>query len=197
MPSRADRPGRGRRVIRSSARSAAEMVSHRDKVLEIFEKRRRAPGAPYDEAHFLDFLLQNPKKKRAVYNSFRGLRRFNAFIDEVQSEFAICFSMKDREANYSLEKFFGRVKELQAAPRSSLASLKNRMQAGPGWGPLVIADGFLLVAAIGFWRNVWVSGALAVVAAVLTFLFLRFAANEKSYHSKLLAKIENTRRDQP
>ncbi len=72
----------------------------RTRIIQLFEKHRAAPGAPYDEGHFLDFLLRDPKKERAVYNSFSGLRRFNAFLDEVQYELGVCFSLDDRDANY-------------------------------------------------------------------------------------------------
>ncbi|HEY9181735.1 MAG TPA: hypothetical protein VIQ99_00965 [Gammaproteobacteria bacterium] len=41
-----------------------DTTSQRAKVIELFEKHRAAPGAP----------------PRAVYDSFRGLRRFNAFV---------------------------------------------------------------------------------------------------------------------
>jgi hypothetical protein len=84
----------------------------RSRILELFEEYRAVPGAPFDESHFLDFLLAEPKKREAVRNSFRGLRRFNAFIERVQYEFAICFSLADVEANYSLEKFAERVTQL-------------------------------------------------------------------------------------
>jgi hypothetical protein len=50
------------------------MVSLRDRVVAIFEKHRIAPGTPYEEDHFPDFLLPHPQKARAVYDSLRGLR---------------------------------------------------------------------------------------------------------------------------
>jgi len=53
------------------------------------ERIGSASEAPYDESHFLAFLLRQPDGKRALYNSFRGLRRFSAFIDEVKFEFAV------------------------------------------------------------------------------------------------------------
>ena len=105
----------------------------RDRVVELFEKHRATPGAPYEGDHFLDFLLAEPKGKRAVYNSFRGLRRFNAFLDEVQYEFAVCFSLEDRETSYPLEKFVARVLELQESHRGSLKSLDHQARAGAGW----------------------------------------------------------------
>jgi hypothetical protein len=68
------------------------MSELRKKVTAWFEKHRATPGASYDESHFLDFLLAAPRVERAVYNSFKGLRRSNAFIDEVQYESAVFFS---------------------------------------------------------------------------------------------------------
>src|SRR5262245_55741092 len=98
-----------------------EAVSPRQRVIALFEKHRAVPGAPYDEAHFIDYLLADPKKKGAVHDSFRGLRRYNAFIDEMQYEFAICFSQNDFYANYALHKFVDRVTELEKSRRGSLA----------------------------------------------------------------------------
>ena len=44
-------------------------ASRRDAVLAIFEKHRIAPATPFDEDHFLDFLLPHPKGNRITsYN---------------------------------------------------------------------------------------------------------------------------------
>lgn len=168
------------------------MASHREKVVALFEKHRIKPGRPYDEDHFLDFLLHEPKKKRAVYDSFRGLRRFNAFIDEVQYEFAVCFSLKDRDANYSLDKFVDRVKELETSHRSSLASLHNQIQAGPEWNLVVIVNFILLAVAIWLRNNTWAIVALIGAAAFLNGSFLRFWRRTKRYNASLLSRIEDT-----
>jgi hypothetical protein len=167
------------------------MATHRDKVVALFEKHRITPGTPFDEDHFLDFLLSEPKKKRAVYDSFRGLRRFNAFIDEVQYEFAICFSLKDREANYCLDRFIDRVKELETSRRSSLASLNNQIKAGPGWNAIVVANFILLIFAIALRNSTWLLAAVIGAAALLNGWFLRFSRRAKSYHARLLARIKD------
>ena len=168
------------------------MASHREKVVALFEKHRIKPGTPYDEDHFLDFLVHEPKKKRAVYDSFRGLRRFNAFVDEVQYEFAVCFSLKDRDANYSLDKFVDRVKELETSHRSSLASLNNQIQAGPEWNLVVVVNFILLVVAVWLRTRTWAIVALIGAAAFLNGWFLRFSRRTKNYHARLRARIEDT-----
>jgi hypothetical protein len=169
-------------------------TSHRTKVIELFEKHRAAPGAPYDEEHFLDFLLVTPKKARAIYDSFSGLRRYNAFVDDVQLEFAICFSLKDRESNYSLPKFVDRVIELEKSRRGSLASLKNQARAGAGWHVVVIAN--LVVLIVGVWLNgsVWAILTLCGIAVVLNVLFVRFAWRGRAYLARLRARIESAAR---
>jgi hypothetical protein len=68
-----------------------------------------------------------------VYNSFKGLRRYNAFLNDIQLEFGICFSGADFDANYSLPRFVARIAELQASRRSSLNSLRTARKRGFGW----------------------------------------------------------------
>jgi hypothetical protein len=165
------------------------MMDLRQRVLELFEAHRQAPGTPYDESHFLDFLLAKPRKRGAVRNSFLGLRRFNAFINQLQLEFAICFSSKDRDTNFSLDRFIERVVELRSNPRSSLASLR-----GPLRGKV---DGIALIAPLFFWipavASIQHSVAPALVfagcgAALLAF-FRLFYLRERRYLLLLQQRI--------
>lgn len=160
-------------------------------ILALFERHRAVPHSPFEEAHFLDYLLASPKGKRAVYNSFSGLRRFNRFIDDVQMHFAICFSLRDREANYSLDAFIRRVRELKASHRSSLASLKNQDRAGFGWGAILVLN-FLFGCFLGVLLNL--SRTFAVALAFLQVLanlwivlqFMRY----RGYSRRLAIKIQ-------
>lgn len=162
----------------------------RNRILELFEKHRAAPGEPYDEDHFLDFLLARPKRKGALYDSFRGLRRFNSFVDDVQYEFAVCLSLADREANYPLDEFVSRVLELQKSRRGSLKSLDNQAKAGAGWQLLVVADFILVAAAVWLKDSPWAWPAIVGLALVLNLWFVRFAWRAKAYLAKLRARIE-------
>jgi hypothetical protein len=171
-----------------------DTTSQRAKIVELFEKHRAAPGAPFEEQRFIEFLLADPKKPRAVYDSFRGLRRFNAFIYDVQLEFAICFSQKDREANYSLSKFVERVVELEKSRRGSLGSLKNLVRAGPGWKSLVVANLVLLVIAMPLSRLGWPVVIVILIAVAVNGAFLRFAQSEKRYFERLQARIDAAER---
>jgi hypothetical protein len=170
------------------------MSAERERILALFEKHRAAPGTPYDESHFLDFLMSKPKGKGAVYNSFRGLRRFNAFLDEVQYEFAICFSIKDRSAHYTLDKFVTRVQELQGSSRSSLASLRNQMQGRPNLNVVVFSNLILLGPAIGARKYPWALGCVVAVIALVNLAFFLFHRRERTYQARLLARITSQER---
>jgi len=167
-------------------------VAIRDAVLELFERHRATPGAPFEESHFTNYLLAEPRGKEALHNSFRGLRRYNAFIDAVQLHFSVCFSLKDFEANYSLGQFVERIEALQASRRSSLASFRNQKRHGFGWGTVVILDlvAVVLIAAV---RNL--SGALAGVLFVALLLanvaVLGFYFQSRAYNQRLLRKLQD------
>lgn len=124
-------------------------IAIREAVLRIFECHRTTPGAPFNESNFLDYLLATPKKTRAVHDSFFGLRRYNAFVDEVQIHFSICFSQQDFEAGYTLSKFVDRVAELRSSRRSSIASFRNQRRHGFGWGTIVASNVFAVALIAG------------------------------------------------
>ena len=164
----------------------------RQKVLAAFERHRQTPGAPFDESHFVDFLIASPKAKHAVHNSVGGLRRFNAFIDEVQYEFAVCFSLKDRDADYSLAQFIERIEEMQKSRRGSLASLSNQERAGPGWNVVVVADLVLVLLGIGIRGHLWGLALILLVALVANVGFFVFARKSCAYLRRLRARIEQS-----
>ena len=162
----------------------------RARVIELFELHRERPGAPYEATHFLDFLMAEPKGKGAFRNSFRGLRRFNAFIDAVQLEFAVYFSIKDRDSNPSVDDFVARVEALMASPASSLASLRNQVQRGFGVQVWVVANVVLFpVVALAHRHPVALAIALAIVVAInLGFGWMYWSF--RRYHARLLGLLQ-------
>jgi hypothetical protein len=165
-------------------------IPQREAVISIFEKHREKPGIAFSEAHFIDFLLANPPRKGAVRNSFRGLRYFNAFIDEVQLFFGVCFSLADREREWSLDNFVERIVELQASRRGSLASLKNQERAGAGWQVIVIADLLLLALALALRSSPSIAVVPVLIAVAITAWFYRFARAARQYLRDLRTRIE-------
>lgn len=172
-------------------------MSERDRILAVFEARRETPGTPYDAGNFLDYLRDQPKGTRAVYDSFAGLRRFNAFIDQVQMEFSVCLSVKDREAHYSLDRFVARIAELRNSPRSSLASLRQRMKSGIEWNIIVVSNLCLAIPAIALRHAPVVLAAILAAAVALNSFWFWFYRREKRYAARLHQRILAASRDDP
>lgn len=163
--------------------------AERERILAIFQAHRATPGAAYDEAHFLDYLLAVPEKKGGFRDSFSGLRRFNAFIDQVQLEHGVCFSHKDRDADLSLDRFVARVVQLRGSPRSSLASLGNRVKAGHDWHIVALGNLVLGVASALLARHAWALAAALVLLLAFNAACAAFIVREKRYMARLQAAV--------
>jgi len=165
------------------------MSAERERILALFEKHRARPGTAYDESQFKDYLLANPKQKNAVPDSFRGLRRYWAFIEELRLEFAICFAKKDHERNYSVDQFVARVQELQASRRSSLASLRHQMTGHPNTNLAVFTNLILLGPLIAALKHPWLLAGVLPVVALVNLGFWRADRHGRAYQKRLLARI--------
>ncbi|MBV6418121.1 MAG: hypothetical protein CMLOHMNK_02905 [Steroidobacteraceae bacterium] len=165
------------------------MSELREKIVALFERHRVSPGDAFDPEHFLDFLIASPRAGRAVYNQFSGLRRFNRFIDAVQLECAVCFSRKDRDANYSLDKFVDRIEELQRSPRGSLASLRNQIKVGPEVNFVLFVNLILLSALVAIRHNFWGLCFVVGLAVAFNLWYVGLYASGKKYQGRLRQRI--------
>ncbi len=157
-------------------------------VLDLFERHRAVPGAPFEEETFLCYLL--PKPNLPSY-SFAGLRRFNRFIDAVQLKCSVCFSLEDRESNYSLDRFVGRIVDLRRSKRSSLASLRNQERHGFGWQVVVIFNFLAALLCTFAFRHIPSAGwLLLMLIAVANVLVTRFYFQQRKYMRRLRNQIE-------
>jgi hypothetical protein len=163
----------------------------RDYVLATFERFRAVPGAHFDESHFLDYLLASPNAKGEIRNSFAGLRRFNRFMDRVEIELGICFSQADLERPFSVDGFVERASALQSSPNGSLASLKNRERAGPGWMPVVLLELALMAIAVGFQDTPAVAVISLVIAIAVSTAFSVFAMRYRRHLRVLRQQVES------
>ena len=161
----------------------------RSAIIASFERHRAVPGAPYDEARFLDFLLAEPKGDRAVYDSFEGARRFGRFLEDVQYELGVCFSIKDRDAHYPLDAFIARVEALQRSRRGSLKSLRNQMNDVEGWGVLILANALFLGMKGFIGDSFWATAALGTVAAAVNLAVAAAIWRGRSYRRRLLGRL--------
>lgn len=171
-------PSAGRTMIEDSTR---------EKVLEIFTRHRVSPNAPFDEDHFMDFFLVNPRRKKGLTSgTFTGLRRRNRFLEEVEQEFLVCFGTKDLDRIFSVQRFVERVVELQSSPKSSRGALKARLKRRSGWGAVVVIDFFILSLALWSRGIVWLAIPL-VLCAVGFSLWAGKAIQGTKRHDRALA----------
>jgi hypothetical protein len=135
------------------------------------------PGAPFEEAHLL--------------KSLRGRRRLNRFFEEIQYEFAVCFSSKDREAEYSVDGLIERIKQLQESPHLSLRALSIQQRASTGWAVVVLVNLLLLFLASSTHYDLRVAVPAIIVSFLLTVGFFIRAKNSAGYLRRLQIRIEN------
>jgi hypothetical protein len=86
-------------------------IQVKTKILEIFQQERQKPDASFDESHFLDFLTFPPHGKDNIQNSFKGVKKYHQFMDKLELEFEICFTLSDRDRGYSIDKITKKVTE--------------------------------------------------------------------------------------
>jgi hypothetical protein len=175
-----------------------ERQRQRERVLVIFEAHRETPGAPFDDAHFLDFLLAAPDKKRAVYESVAGMKRLDAFLDQIQLEYAICFSHAERGANYPLDAFVAKVMALVEAPRTSLASFHALAMPKFDWPVAGVGNIVILLLVLAQLDRLWVVEILVALGLALNGLWLwsrrRYAKYRQRLHRQLLQAIAAQRK---
>jgi hypothetical protein len=136
--------------------------------------------------------MVQPKGKRAIYNSFSGLWRLNGFIDATQLEFSICFSVKDRDANYSLDDVVMRVGVLPNSKRSSLTSLRNQKKWGFGWHSVFLIDLLLVAACFGAMRlSTWLAVSLVVFTAGINLAVVRLYFRGRMNDKRLLNQLQS------
>ena len=106
-------------------------VSEQDiekRVLKVFASCRKDANAPFDVAHFMDFLVSPPAEKFQIRNSFRGAKKHGNFLRKIELEFGICFTLSDYDTMFSLAEFVQKISERIAKKKGNIAIIKERMQ---------------------------------------------------------------------
>jgi hypothetical protein len=100
----------------------------RTRLLSIFEQARQSPGAPYEPERLLAFLTEPPALEgRRVADTFAGRRRFVRFMNTIQLESGICFTLEEWDRGFSLEDLAKLVAAKMAKPDQGLRVAKQRL----------------------------------------------------------------------
>ncbi|MFK8281353.1 hypothetical protein [Capnocytophaga cynodegmi] len=98
----------------------------KEQILKIFSLCRKKANAPFEESHFMDFLLFPPSKKGQIRNSFRGANKHGNFMRKIELEFGICFTLSDYDTTFSLDTFTQKVAERISKHKSNVFIIKER-----------------------------------------------------------------------
>ena len=148
----------------------------RDQILSVFERTRQSPGASFEPDRLLAFLTDPPAPTgRRVRDTFGGRRRFVRFMNTIQRDVGICFTIEEWDRGFGLDDLTSLVAKKAGRPEQGLRLARQRVEearrrqvADPlKFGLLTFP--FLVVAALtGSWavRTTLLVGWAAVVCGV-------------------------------
>ncbi|GAA5022116.1 hypothetical protein GCM10011506_01560 [Marivirga lumbricoides] len=100
----------------------------KSQIIEVFQRNRKTPDANYDESRFLDYLLNPPASKNNIQNSFKGVRRYYRFFEDIELTFGICFSLSDQDRFYSVDQFVKKTNERIGKGRGNKQIIQRRLE---------------------------------------------------------------------
>jgi len=175
-------------------------MNTKSEIIELFEKYREAPGTPYEEKGFLNFLIIEPPKG-GVNNSFKALHRRNKFFDELEMKYGFCFAISDLEKQWSLNEFVDRIEKKVANNAAERKFVAKRVQAAKsGIGSTVLIS-MLIAIVLGYtifplsmiiagYTNIFLFKLAApALWMFLTFLVYKFYSREIKHYKKLQERI--------
>lgn len=140
----------------------------KSQIIEVFQRNRQTPNGDYDESRFLDYLLNPPTSKNNIKNSFKGVRRYYRFFEDIELTFGICFSLSDQDRFYTIDQFLKKKNERIGKGRGNKQIIQRRLEEKEHYyielgltAALAIIVFFLglhiitLLAAIGYGIAIW------------------------------------------
>jgi hypothetical protein len=170
--------------------------SIRATILSVFDRHRERPGAPFEEARFLHFLMADNRPLKDVRNSFAGLRRLNAFYDALQLDCAVCLDVNAPEKDWSVDALAWLIAEKKANLQAQKVLVRKRVEQANAnvlyeplkFGLILIVPTVALAWAVSGGGMVGrVALALGVVVELAIYLIAR---REAQYYAKLRRVIE-------
>jgi len=94
----------------------------------LFSKHARIAGGFTPDAPFLHRLLAGAKNISNVRNSFRGIWRLNAFLDDVQMTFGVCLGLNDGEKDWTPQALAAHIDAKKANPAAQKTLVEKRLK---------------------------------------------------------------------
>lgn len=159
-------------------------IEIRSKILDLFNKVRQRPNTDFNELHFLDFLSNPPRPKDTIKNSFKGARQYYRFMDSLELEFAICFTLSDLDKYYSVDSLTKKVMERLQKGRGNLMILKQRNEEKDKYWIDITLSVILLLTY--FWLGLhWLPILLTMLFAIAIWWIIGSRIHNKKHNKKL------------
>ncbi len=160
----------------------------KNKILDIFKSERSNSLAEFNENHFMDFLTNPPHKKNMLKNSFRGVRKYYRFMDKLELEFGICFSLSDLDKYYSVDKLTKKVLERMGKGRGNKMILQRRNEEKENY----ILELILVMILIGlfYWQGInWISILTTILFGIIIYWILGSKIQNKRHLKKMNERL--------
>lgn len=97
-------------------------------ILRVFAQHRENPAASLDAENLASHLMADNRPLDKVRNSFKALRRLNAFYGALQLECAVCFEDNIAEKNWSVESLAEHIAAKKKNPSAQKALVTKRIK---------------------------------------------------------------------
>ena len=160
----------------------------RNRILEIFKSERSNSTADYNESHFMDFLTNPAHGKNTIKNSFKGVKKYYRFMDKLELEFGICFSLSDLDKYYSVDNLTKKVLERKKKEKGNKMILQRRN----GEKEKYIFELVLLIILSGlfYWQGInWVSMLATIIFGIVIYWILSSKIYNKGHIKKMNERL--------
>lgn len=149
------------------------------KILDIFQEARKNPSADYDSSHFMDFLNDPPYEKNTIKNSFIGVRKYYRFMDALELEFGICFSLSDLDKYYSVDTLTKKVLARINKGKGNKMILQRRLEEKNSyWIEIML---FIIPILIFLWLGLHL---ITIIVAIFCEIGIYWILSNKNYDKR-------------
>jgi len=166
----------------------------KEKILKLFNEERQRSDIEFEESHFLDFLTFPAQSKNNIKNSFKGVKKYYRFMNRLELEFSICFTLPDLDKMYSIDKITKKVIERIGKRRGNVIIINQRINQKENYYIEIFLI-TLLIVAYTFWGINLISIILTLVFGFVIYWILSSKINSKRHDQKLKVKIMNQERN--
>ncbi len=136
----------------------------------------------------MDYLTYPQKEKGQIKNSFVGVRKFHRFLDSVELEFGICFTLSDLDnPYYSIDSLTKKVQERLNKRKGNIIIIKQRIAQKDNFY-LEFIFLFILIILYVFLKFHWIPIVLTIFFGIF-FYWITTSKLSNNRHNKKLYNI--------